>query len=245
MAIRLPPPPGAPPPRPDAGDEVPQATWSPLEAIPVFFLALLVGVGGGLAARAFPSCGPQTFATTLVGELAFGIVVVLWVRFVSRGPLRALGLPRRPLGDLAVGLGAGAVLVVVSLVFGELVIAIARLLLGHTPVEPNQVPTCVRGGWLTALAPVVVIAAPLGEETFFRGFLFKGLRRRLRFWPAALISGAAFGLVHVYPLLIPTLFVIGVGLAWVYERRQSLLASMATHAAFNLFGIIVIALSRR
>jgi hypothetical protein len=46
------------------------------------------------------------------------------------------------------------------------------------------------------------------------------------------------------PLVAP-LFIVGMGLALIYERRQSLLASMAAHAAFNLAGFIGIALSRR
>jgi membrane protease YdiL (CAAX protease family) len=38
--------------------------------------------------------------------------------------------------------------------------------------------------------------------------------------------------------------VVGVGLAFVYERRGSLLASMTAHATFNLFGFLLIALFR-
>jgi membrane protease YdiL (CAAX protease family) len=37
---------------------------------------------------------------------------------------------------------------------------------------------------------------------------------------------------------------VGVGLALIYERRQSLLASMTAHAVFNLFGFILIYTSR-
>ena len=33
---------------------------------------------------------------------------------------------------------------------------------------------------------LVLVAAPLGEEIFFRGFLLQGLARRIRFWPAAI-----------------------------------------------------------
>ena len=41
------------------------------------------------------------------------------------------------------------------------------------------------------------------------------------------------------------LMVVGIGLALVYEHRQSLLASMAAHATFNLVGYVFIVLSRR
>ena len=46
-------------------------------------------------------------------------------------------------------------------------------------------------------------------------------------------------------ILSPLLTYLGFGLALVYEHRQSLLASMAAHATFNLVGYVVIYLSRR
>ena len=87
---------------------------------------------------------------------------------------------------------------------------------------------------------MVILAAPFGEELFFRGFLYKGLRRRYPPWKAALISGAAFSLIHVQPILVLALFPVGVGLAMVYERRQSVLASMVAHATFNVIGFLSI-----
>ena len=96
---------------------------------------------------------------------------------------------------------------------------------------------------------MVILVAPLGEELFFRGFLYKGLRRRFSMWPAAVISATAFGAAHFagvdFLILIPALVVVGIGLALVYEKRQSLLASMSAHATFNLIGFLMIALSRR
>jgi CAAX protease family protein len=89
----------------------------------------------------------------------------------------------------------------------------------------------------------VVLAAPIGEELFFRGFLFAALRARHGFWSSALLSSAAFGLVHVVQgsfLLVPIIFVVGLGLAWVYERRGSLLASITAHATFNAIGLAII-----
>ena len=44
---------------------------------------------------------------------------------------------------------------------------------------------------------------------------------------------------------MPALVVVGIGLALVYEKRQSLLVSMAAHATFNLVGFLMIASSRR
>jgi membrane protease YdiL (CAAX protease family) len=182
-------------------------------------------------------------------EIAFALAVLGWVGVVNHGPLAALGLPRRPWVDIAAGIGTGVALLVVGGIVLFIVQTIARHILGHAPPQAQQVQACVRGSAFAYLGPVVVLAAPFSEELFFRGFLYKGLRRRFSVWPAALISATVFGAAHyagvAFLLLIPALFVVGIGLALVYEKRQSLLASMAAHATFNLVGFLSIALSRR
>jgi uncharacterized protein len=238
------------PPRPDRRPPGPiDATWNPLEAIPVFVLAILVAGILSVPIQILGACSVRFIGSTLVGELAFGAAVLFWVRYVNHAPLAALGRPERPLGDAVAGIATGAGLVVLGYVVLEVVRIIATRALGHAPVEPQQVDACVRGGALYGIGPVVVLAAPFGEELLFRGFIYKGLRRWMPVWSAAVISGIAFGLVHLLGglgviVLIPALVVVGIGLALIYERRQSLLASMAAHATFNLVGIISIALSR-
>jgi membrane protease YdiL (CAAX protease family) len=192
-----------------------------------------------------PYCSPQQFVLgSLFLELSFVVCVVAWVLLVNRGSLAALGLPRRPLPDVVTGVLAGAALVLLAGGAAYLVERLARLFLGHKPILPVQVATCVRGAWLAATGPLVVLAAPLGEETLFRGFLFKSLRRRWSVIPAAVVSGVLFGLIHFqgasFLVIIPALALVGVGLALVYEYRQSLLASMVAHATFNLFGFLMI-----
>ena len=98
---------------------------------------------------------------------------------------------------------------------------------------------------------LVVIVAPICEELFFRGLVYKGLRRRFRFAGAAGVSGLIFGLAHLQEalpgpwasalLLVGVLTLVGVGLALIYERRGNIVANMAAHAAFNVIGFVLIA----
>ena len=37
-----------------------------------------------------------------------------------------------------------------------------------------------------------------------------------------------------------TMVFTGIGLAWIYERRGTIVASMAAHMAFNVVGLVVI-----
>ena len=76
--------------------------------------------------------------------------------------------------------------------------------------------------------------APIFEELGFRAALFGGLRSRMGFLPAALISSVAFGVVHPYdPFGLLTISLVGFSLAIVYERTRSILTCILAHAIFN------------
>jgi hypothetical protein len=85
-------------------------------------------------------------------------------------------------------------------------------------------------------AALIVFIVPVCEELFFRGFFFAGMRSKLPFWAAALISALLFGAVHlgdanlVAALQLTTL---GLVLAAVYERTDSLWSNIAIHAFNN------------
>ncbi len=90
---------------------------------------------------------------------------------------------------------------------------------------------------------LVGILAPVVEELIFRGFVYPGLRRMMTVPAAALASALVFAAVHVAvpvgSLLAITL--IGVVLAYLYERSGSLIAPMITHAMYNSFVFLLLA----
>lgn len=90
---------------------------------------------------------------------------------------------------------------------------------------------------VTILAGVLIIAgAAIGEELFFRGLLFGGLRQMLPLWPAAAISGILFGLPHLPQGDLAVglqLSIFGAVLAWAYERCGSLWVPIAMHGLNN------------
>jgi membrane protease YdiL (CAAX protease family) len=79
-----------------------------------------------------------------------------------------------------------------------------------------------------------VILAPLFEELVFRGLLFAILRRKFRFFPAALISASIFGLAHGYGVVgLISVCWSGVLWAWIYEKTGSLAPGILAHAINN------------
>jgi len=83
------------------------------------------------------------------------------------------------------------------------------------------------------MAITVTLAAPLGEEIFFRGFALPALRRSFGLAAALLVSGALFSLLHGDPVGFVGLMEIGIVLAALRVWSGSLWAAVIAHAVNN------------
>jgi membrane protease YdiL (CAAX protease family) len=88
-----------------------------------------------------------------------------------------------------------------------------------------------------AFSLAAIVVAPVAEELFFRAFLYRSLRNRLRVWSACAINAVVFSSVHVQYFAEPKIFVIiavfAVGACLLYELTGSVFAPIAMHATFN------------
>jgi membrane protease YdiL (CAAX protease family) len=100
--------------------------------------------------------------------------------------------------------------------------------------------------YLLALFSLVILP-PIGEEILVRGYLYSGLRVRLSYVKAMLITSLMFGLAHlqlgngtavVWAAGIDT-FVLSMVLVHLREKTGALYAGMLVHALNNLiaFGV--------
>src|SRR5436305_7935123 len=81
--------------------------------------------------------------------------------------------------------------------------------------------------YATLLAAVFV--APFCEEIFFRGFLFAGLPRSMSVGWAIALSSLFFAVAHADPGSFAVLFIIGVALAYLRWRTNSIWPGMILH----------------
>lgn len=88
----------------------------------------------------------------------------------------------------------------------------------------------------------VVVAAPLWEEAVFRGVLYSALRERMALEWVCLITAAMFAVVHLTPLLMPYLFVMGIALALLRAFHGNLWAPLIMHATVNFLASITVLL---
>ena len=96
-----------------------------------------------------------------------------------------------------------------------------------------------RIGVIAAASALAIVAAPIVEELFFRGFVLQGLTRHMTPVKAALLSSALFALAHVRPVTYAPIFLIGLVLAFVFLKTRSLPLAMAAHAVYNAVVVAV------
>ncbi len=146
----------------------------------------------------------------------------------------AFKMPSR--SELWFGLGATVALIVV----GDAV----SWLFGHFVVTSFQLDiyrTASAAGWLPLLWLAVVVVTPIGEETLFRGFLFRGWLRNPRdTWPVILLTAFLWSIVHVQYdwFVIAQVFCFGVLLGWLRWATGSALLTMLLHALINTEGML-------
>jgi CAAX protease family protein len=100
--------------------------------------------------------------------------------------------------------------------------------------EPGQ------GEVFALAAGVVVLFVPFAEELFFRG-LGVGLLAFGGPVVAVSVPAVAFGLAHGIPLALPTLILLGGGLAWIRYRSASVWPCFLAHATWNGIALAVAA----
>jgi membrane protease YdiL (CAAX protease family) len=144
-------------------------------------------------------------------------------------------------------------LLVVGLIVTLVMMAVATQLglLGEVGGEfdPTVAPShpvvnlVAHGGWLQWVQILLLasVAAPIVEETMFRGVLYAHLRGAtqrfgtgLSVLASALINGVVFAVIHPQGLLaVPALTAIAVGFSLTREWRGSLIPSMIAHGVHN------------
>lgn len=103
------------------------------------------------------------------------------------------------------------------------------------------------GEYVTAFI-MLVILPPIVEELIFRGFMFKGFRSKLVFFPSAILTSVFFAIGHLQfgngtPLLWVAgmdTFILSMVMCFVREKTNSLWPSMLMHGLKNLLAFILL-----
>jgi membrane protease YdiL (CAAX protease family) len=217
-----------------AGPEAPERTGGKIDAGSAPSAVVFAGSGHVFVARELD--GTLTTAGSIISQLGteLGFLLVpLALASISgaRGLpaiLRRLGFrsfKRSAFGWMALTF----VLYLAFTIFYSLVIT-----------EPKQKDIAESFGPTVVQVLLIVIAAPIAEETCFRGMLFGGLREKLPRLAAALVTGLIFGGLHALTgvTAVPPLIVFGFLLALLYERTGSIVPGILLHMVNNSIALL-------
>jgi membrane protease YdiL (CAAX protease family) len=239
--------------RHDTDEADPRANWHwpDLVLIGGIWAALLLAgtVALTLALQFQPGGQPGAEVTTsplyAIGVMALQgltLTAAVWLGLRRRGwRWSDLGLVRPSARWAAIAVGAGVGL-------RALMIPVALLMerLG-VQSENAQRAVLVPGGEFSLLGLLsalllVGVAAPIAEELFFRGVIY----RYARGWGVAtaiLSSSLVFALIHLNLVVGLNALLLGVVTALVYERSGSLWAAAIVHVVFNALAVVMLYLT--
>jgi membrane protease YdiL (CAAX protease family) len=90
------------------------------------------------------------------------------------------------------------------------------------------------------LATIVVIGAPIVEELFFRGLLYRSIQHRWGAVWAIVGSALVFGFTHLQLLQLPGLVMFGLVTALLVYRTDRLGTAIWTHVGFNGYTVVAL-----
>jgi membrane protease YdiL (CAAX protease family) len=163
------------------------------------------------------------------------LIIALAVRVARCRLADYLGLHWPARRFLWIGLAVLAVLIPL--------VDLVSMLAGHA-VTPKFVTDLYRSGrdsgWLPMLIIALAVAAPLVEETVFRGFLLPGLAAsRLGAWGAILLTSVTWAALHAqyHPFYLGQIIVLGVTFGWLRLKSGSTALTMILHGLLNLVSL--------
>jgi membrane protease YdiL (CAAX protease family) len=244
-----PPPPAGPPlsvpaalsPQPRPGFRRP--AWGPGDSLLGVLAVAGMVIAGGLIV--FPITGDSGLDAALAAQALLELALVGAAFWLARNRGE-----RRPF--FALGLRPPAAGWIKTAAAGYAIYFVAVLLILAVVGSPEQSDVSDDLGFDSSVlgavvaATLIVVVAPFCEEIFFRGFFFAGLRSRLPFWAAGTISALLFGAVHLGEanwVAALQLMVLGLVLAAVYERTNSLWSNIAIHMFNNAIAFTLLVAS--
>lgn len=201
----------------------------------------LVGFMAAIAYAAQLSSGPPEkdvayqWSSSIFGAVQYALMLGI-ILILTRGLDRRafLAFRRPPSWRRAAGIGAAVILIV-------FVVSAIVAQFANAEREQGLIPEhwdSSRAAPFFAFCIVVVVIAPIVEELLFRGVGY-GLLEQFGQYPAIVLVGLSFALVHGLIAGFAVIAVFGAGLAYLRAKTDSIYPGMLLHASFNAFGLAI------
>ncbi len=205
---------------------------------------------------------PLRIAYSQMGTLVTSAILLFIFCFLQKDRASMLAIWKRPLHnrtsivqDFGIGVIAWAVSFPVVNFVGITADFVINVLFGQQKYEQVAV-RYLKSSFGTEFPLIlalvtIILVAPMIEELLFRGFLQNFLKRFIGRKSAILLAALIFAFFHFsfsqdlgnVPL-VASLFVLALFLGFIYERQQSLFASIGLHMTFNTISVLRIIFSQ-
>lgn len=224
---------------PDQGP-VPWNLWDVTKVVVLFlFFGYMLIMIESFLVSIFPLFKSSNFRMMLNSSILDILAVVFIIDIAARHyreRISVLGLSAKNfLRNVFYGIAgylAAIPVLMLTLVITAIVIAIFK----YTPEKQAVVQLFIKEENVPFLAYTsffAAVAGPMIEELFFRGFLYGALKKYIGIAGAMAATGALFAGLHAHPVGFIPIMMIGMLLAYLYEKTGTLVASVTAHMIHN------------
>ena len=212
----------------------PELKFDPLGGWSMLAVFMLVNEIVGRALRpVLNSATPSVFGL-LALQFVIYAMVLLAIRYVIKAKWQAIGVHFRHFGRslvYGIGLFAGAFIIVMGSAL------IIESMFHVTQPQSNPVFKVIQDAGTPAqmagMLLLVGLIGPIFEEILFRGVIYTSMRQVMPPVLAIPLNGLLFAAVHGDVHSLGPLMVLGMLLAYGYERTRSIATSAITHCLWN------------
>ena len=231
--------------------------WSGTEIVKIiilfYFWSLATGLVFGLAnefvwQREFENL--FILVHTFIMDTAVLCFVIYFVRFKYNESLKKIGLNASQMfRDIFLGFSAYCIVLPLLVIIISAVGYLVKVIQYEPPPHPLVdifVVEDQRNQYVIYLS--IILACTIGpviEEIFFRGFCYTTLKKHVGVTASMVLTSAFFAFVHYSPFAFIPIFVLGLVLAYLYEKRGSLIPSITLHIVHNSLFIGYFFLAKR
>ncbi|OHB85828.1 MAG: hypothetical protein A3J73_01785 [Planctomycetes bacterium RIFCSPHIGHO2_02_FULL_38_41] len=176
------------------------------------------------------------FINLLVCSYVFYIVYIKY-----RQPVSTLGLTNLNISkNIILGIKRYSITIPIIMLAGFIINLISNYF-GITPDMQDVVKWLLEEKSLFVIVSLIffgTIVAPFLEEIIFRGFLQSALKNSFTGRYAIILSSAIFAGVHMDPFAFLQIFILGILLGYLFEKTQTLVASVVVHIMHNSLTLV-------
>jgi membrane protease YdiL (CAAX protease family) len=207
-------------------------------SIPILVRSFLTFVGvtiNNISSEAAGILSPLVLWSLIIANVVAIVLIVLVVRVYYNEPISLLGFTTKNMPKAVLyGIAGYAVTMLV-------LTSISYPIEQRVGVDPTQ-QALAKSAMVPSLVPLLLlsgaIVAPIAEEVVFRGYLYKACRDQFKPMYAIGLNAALFSLLHFELRAVLWLFILGIALAYVYEKTGNLVAPITLHMLNNTIAFL-------